>query len=181
MTKASDSAGQPSSPGANPHRSPGSACRVRKPERPPPTRFLAQRNAARRSPPFAGPLTLKQPVASKVEFRLPARPGPPLLASPSRAVRHYAAKPLARPARPPRNAPRLTPSTFPHQRASSQSLFQLRQYFRLYPCRSMESAIKLVERSIAGVTEPARPSTPEAETNPHHYDGPPRTAEQVAA
>jgi hypothetical protein len=26
-----------------------------------------------------------------------------------------------------------------------------------------------------------RPSTPEAETNPHQYDGPPRTAEQVAA
>jgi hypothetical protein len=34
---------------------------------------------------------------------------------------------------------------------------------------------------IAGVTKPARPSTPEAETNPHQYDGPPRTAEQVAA
>jgi hypothetical protein len=52
---------------------------------------------------------------------------------------------------------------------------------RPYPCRSMESAIKLVERFIAGVTKPARPSTPEAETNPHQYDGPPRTAEQVAA
>ena len=52
---------------------------------------------------------------------------------------------------------------------------------RSYPCRSMESAIKLVERFIAGVTKPARPSTPEAETNPHQYDGPPRTAEQVAA
>ena len=38
---------------------------------------------------------------------------------------------------------------------------------RSYPCRSMESAIKLVERFIAGVTKPARPSTPEAETNPH--------------
>jgi hypothetical protein len=37
------------------------------------------------------------------------------------------------------------------------------------------------ERFIAGVTKPARPSTPEAETNPHQYDGPPRTAEQVAA
>jgi len=36
-------------------------------------------------------------------------------------------------------------------------------------------------RFIAGVTKPARPSTPEAETNPHQYDGPPRTAEQVAA
>jgi hypothetical protein len=45
----------------------------------------------------------------------------------------------------------------------------------------MESAIKLVERFIAGVTKPARPSTLEAETNPHQYDGPPRTAEQVAA
>ena len=52
---------------------------------------------------------------------------------------------------------------------------------RAYPCRSMESAIKLVERFIAGVTKPARPTTPEAETNPHQYDGPPRTAEQVAA
>jgi len=41
--------------------------------------------------------------------------------------------------------------------------------------------IKLVERFIAGVTKPARPATPEAETNPHQYDGPPRTAEQVAA
>ena len=38
---------------------------------------------------------------------------------------------------------------------------------RSYPCRSMESAIKLAERFIAGVTKPARPSTPEAETNPH--------------
>ena len=45
----------------------------------------------------------------------------------------------------------------------------------------MESAIKLVERFIAGVTKPARPTTPETETNPHQYDGPPRTAEQVAA
>ena len=45
----------------------------------------------------------------------------------------------------------------------------------------MECAIKLVERFIAGVSKPARPSTPEAETNPHQYDGPPRTAEQVAA
>jgi hypothetical protein len=39
----------------------------------------------------------------------------------------------------------------------------------------MESAIKLVERFIAGVTKPARPSPPEIETNPHQYDGPPRT------
>ena len=52
---------------------------------------------------------------------------------------------------------------------------------RSYACRFMESAIKLVERFIAGVTKPARPFTPEAETNPHQYDGPPRTAEQVAA
>ena len=51
---------------------------------------------------------------------------------------------------------------------------------RSYPCRSMESAIKLVERFVAGVTKPAKPA-PEAETNPHQYDGPPRTAEQVAA
>jgi hypothetical protein len=51
---------------------------------------------------------------------------------------------------------------------------------RSYPCRSMESAIKLVERFIAGVTKPANPAQ-EPETNPHQYDGPPRTAEQVAA
>jgi hypothetical protein len=39
-----------------------------------------------------------------------------------------------------------------------------------------------MERFIAGVTKPARPPLPpEAETNPHQYDGPPRTAEQVAA
>src|SRR5512135_2241698 len=31
---------------------------------------------------------------------------------------------------------------------------------RSYPCRSMESAIKLVERFIAGVTKPARPTSP---------------------
>ena len=55
------------------------------------------------------------------------------------------------------------------------------QEVRSYPCRSLESATKLAERFIAGVTKPARPSTPEAETNPHQYDGPPRTAEQVAA
>ena len=51
---------------------------------------------------------------------------------------------------------------------------------RSYPCRSLESATKLVERFIAGVTKPARPAA-QAETNPHQYDGPPRTAEQVAA
>lgn len=28
---------------------------------------------------------------------------------------------------------------------------------RSYPCRSLESAIKLAERFIAGVTKPARP------------------------
>ena len=52
---------------------------------------------------------------------------------------------------------------------------------RSYPCRSLESATKLVERFIAGVTKPARPAASEPETNPHQYDGPPRTAEQVAA
>ena len=55
----------------------------------------------------------------------------------------------------------------------------------------MESAIKLAERFIASVSRhsPATadvakarsPSTPEAETNPHQYDGPPHTAEQAAA
>ncbi len=45
----------------------------------------------------------------------------------------------------------------------------------------MESAIKLAERFIAGVTRPAKAKDPEDAANPHHYDGPPRTAEQVAA
>ena len=36
---------------------------------------------------------------------------------------------------------------------------------RSYPCRSMESAIKLVERSIAGVTKP-RPAAPQPEATP---------------
>ena len=36
---------------------------------------------------------------------------------------------------------------------------------RSYPCRSMESAIKLVERFIADVTKPARPA-PQPETTP---------------
>ena len=45
----------------------------------------------------------------------------------------------------------------------------------------MESAIRLVERFIAGVTKPARPSTPEDAANPHQCDGPPRTVEQVVA
>ena len=40
---------------------------------------------------------------------------------------------------------------------------------------------RLVERFIGGVTKPARPSTPEEAANPHQYDGPPRTPEQVAA
>jgi hypothetical protein len=44
----------------------------------------------------------------------------------------------------------------------------------------MERGIKLVERFIAGVTKPACPSTQEDAANPHQYDGPPRTAEQVA-
>ena len=51
---------------------------------------------------------------------------------------------------------------------------------RSYPCRSLESATKLAERFIAGVTKP-RPAAQEPEANPHQYDGPPRTAEQVAA
>ena len=39
----------------------------------------------------------------------------------------------------------------------------------------------MAERFIAGVSKPARPSTMEDAANPHQYDGPPRTAEQVAA
>ena len=52
---------------------------------------------------------------------------------------------------------------------------------RSYPCRSLESAIKLAERFIAGVTKPAKPAVSEPNDNPYRYDGPPRTAEQVAA
>ena len=37
--------------------------------------------------------------------------------------------------------------------------------FRSYPCRSRESAIKLAERFIVGVTKPARPAA-QAETTP---------------
>ncbi len=55
------------------------------------------------------------------------------------------------------------------------------QDVRSYPCRSMESAIKLAERFIAGVTKPAKAKDPEDAANPHEYNGPPRTAEQVAA
>ena len=36
---------------------------------------------------------------------------------------------------------------------------------RSYPCRSLESATKLVERFIAGVTKPARPA-PQTEATP---------------
>ncbi len=36
---------------------------------------------------------------------------------------------------------------------------------RSYPCRSLESATKLVERFIAGVTKPARPA-PQPEATP---------------
>jgi hypothetical protein len=45
----------------------------------------------------------------------------------------------------------------------------------------MESALKLAERFIAGVTKPAKAKDPEDDANPHHDDGPPRTAEEVAA
>ena len=38
---------------------------------------------------------------------------------------------------------------------------------RSYPCRTLESAIKLVERFIAGVTKPARPAS-EPSTRPDH-------------
>ena len=37
---------------------------------------------------------------------------------------------------------------------------------RSYPCRSLESATKLVERFIAGVTKPARPAAPQPEAAP---------------
>ena len=47
---------------------------------------------------------------------------------------------------------------------------------RSYPCRSMESAIKLAERFIAGVTKPARPAAEPSTLNPQ-----PSTAAAVAA
>ena len=46
---------------------------------------------------------------------------------------------------------------------------------------SSRRAIKLAERFIAGVTKPDRQTTPEDDANPHRYEGPARTAEQVAA
>jgi hypothetical protein len=71
-----------------PHRPARRAGRVRKPERLAPARALAQQTTA------AHP-TLKQPVAFRVESRAPARPGPALLGSFSRALAQHAAKPLA--------------------------------------------------------------------------------------
>jgi hypothetical protein len=55
------------------------------------------------------------------------------------------------------------------------------QDVRAYPCRTLEKATTLAARFIASVTKPARRSTPEPDTNPYRYDGPHRTAEQVAA
>ena len=39
---------------------------------------------------------------------------------------------------------------------------------RSYPCRSMESAIKLAERFIAGVTKPRPAAQPETTPPPEH-------------
>jgi hypothetical protein len=50
-----------------------------------------------------------------------------------------------------------------------------------YNAADLYLTTSLVERFIAGVTKPARPSTPDDATNPHQCDGPTRTAEQVAA
>jgi hypothetical protein len=47
---------------------------------------------------------------------------------------------------------------------------------RSYPCRSMESAVKLAERFIAGVTKPAKASAP-SNTTPQPAPAP----EPVAA
>ena len=55
------------------------------------------------------------------------------------------------------------------------------QEVRSYPCRSIESATRLAERFIAGVTKPPKKAASEPDDNPQRYDGPPRTAEQVAA
>jgi hypothetical protein len=57
-----------------------------------------------------------------------------------------------------------------------------RKDVRAYPCRSLEKATNLAARFIAGVTKPVRRSEPQQpDDNPDRYDGPPRTAEQVAA
>ncbi len=47
--------------------------------------------------------------------------------------------------------------------------------------KSATRLARLVERFIAGVTKPSRLSTLQEAANPHQYDGPPRTPEQVAA
>ena len=49
---------------------------------------------------------------------------------------------------------------------------------RSYPCRSLDKALTLATRFIASVTNATRD---EIAHNPSVYDGPPRTAEQVAA
>ncbi len=60
-----------------------------------------------------------------------------------------------------------------------------------YPYRSIESALKLADRFIAGVsrqspatadvTKASKAKNAEDAANPHYYEGPPRTAGQVAA
>jgi hypothetical protein len=53
---------------------------------------------------------------------------------------------------------------------------------RSYPCRSMESAIKLAERFIAGVIKP-RPAAPlgQSGSDPSTINAQPSTAQPVAA
>jgi hypothetical protein len=47
---------------------------------------------------------------------------------------------------------------------------------RSYPCRSLDSAIKLAERFIAGVTKPAKASSGQSASDPSTINPPPSTA-----
>ena len=76
-----------------------------------------------------------------------------------------------------RSAPDLPALNFPRARSATSALspvtpsdfsFQLSEFqlFPRTPCRPMESAIKLAERFIAGVTKPARPASEPSTINP---------------
>ncbi len=51
---------------------------------------------------------------------------------------------------------------------------------RSYPCRSMESALKLAERFIAGVTKPAKANGGQSGTDPSTLSAQPSTASVAA-
>jgi hypothetical protein len=66
-------------------------------------------------------------------------------------------------------------------RARPQPPLNSPKFARSAPTRRLWGPRAAVQGRRGGQPQPGRPSTPEAETNPHQYDGPPRTAEQVAA